>query len=272
MLTRSGLVNAAAAGWRWWGAGTTYWQCQARARNREQGRRPAAVSDRVRRRSCAGAGRRVCGRGEAVRWICADLLAGQRPCDRLGDSRTEHRYGGYSLATTETEYARHRAIPDPACRQTGRHRRRTRPAVRPGTDCATRLLSSWPTPGVSVYTVMILLGQESRARPTHALTCRVRSCRCSVTRSRRRYTEGVEPEAITAHTGIRIRWRTRRRNRDVLLVWRSTCTGRCGTRYLEIAHHIYCGVGQRLIVEMPRVVPALKPQLQVVHADRKQRQ
>jgi hypothetical protein len=30
--------------------------------------------------------------------------------------------------------------------------------------------------------------------------------------------------------------------------------------------------GQRLIVEMPRVVPALKPQLQVVHADAKQRQ
>jgi hypothetical protein len=30
--------------------------------------------------------------------------------------------------------------------------------------------------------------------------------------------------------------------------------------------------GQRLIVEMPLVVPALKPQLQVVHADRKQRQ
>ena len=30
--------------------------------------------------------------------------------------------------------------------------------------------------------------------------------------------------------------------------------------------------GQRLIVEMPLVVPALKPQLHVVHADRKQRQ
>jgi hypothetical protein len=30
--------------------------------------------------------------------------------------------------------------------------------------------------------------------------------------------------------------------------------------------------GQRLIVEMPLVVPALKPQLQVVHADRRQRQ
>jgi hypothetical protein len=29
---------------------------------------------------------------------------------------------------------------------------------------------------------------------------------------------------------------------------------------------------QRLIVEMPLVVPALKPQLQVVHAERKQRQ
>ena len=42
------------------GAGTTFWQCQARARNREQSRRPAAGSDRVRRRSCAGAGRRVC--------------------------------------------------------------------------------------------------------------------------------------------------------------------------------------------------------------------
>jgi hypothetical protein len=47
---------------------------------------------------------------------------------------------------------------------------------------------------------------------------------------------------------------------------------RCGTRYLEVAHHMYCGVGQRLIVEMPGVVLALKPQLQVVHADRKQRQ
>ena len=42
------------------GAGTTFWQCQARARNREQSRRPAAGSDRVRRRSCAGAGQRVC--------------------------------------------------------------------------------------------------------------------------------------------------------------------------------------------------------------------
>jgi hypothetical protein len=30
--------------------------------------------------------------------------------------------------------------------------------------------------------------------------------------------------------------------------------------------------GQRLIVEMPPVVPALKPRLQVVHADRKRRQ
>ena len=144
--------------------------------------------------------------------------------------------------------------------------------VRSGTDCATRSLPSRPTPRVSVYTVMILLGQESRARPTHALTCRARSCRCSVTRSGRWYTEDVEPKAITARTRIRIRRRTRRRNRDVLLVWRSTCTERCGTCYLEVAHHIYCGVGQRLIVEMPRAVPALKPQLQVVHADRKQRQ
>ena len=66
--------------------------------------------------------------------------------------------------------------------------------------------------------------------------------------------------------------RTHRRNRDVLLVGRSTSTERCETRYLEAAHHMYCGVGQRLIVEMPRVVPAPKPQLQVVHADRKQRQ
>ena len=46
---------------------------------------------------------------------------------------------------------------------------------------------------------------------------------------------------------------------------------RCGIRYLEVAHHMYCGVGRRLIVEMPRVVPALKLQLQVVQADRKQR-
>ena len=180
---------------------------------------------------------------------------------------------GFLVAWTDCRlYARHTAIPGPACRQTGRHRRRTRPAVRSGTDCATRSLPSRPTPRVSVYTVMILLGQESRARPTHALTCRARSCRCSVTRSGRWYTEDVEPKAITARTRIRICRRTRRRNRDVLLVWRSTCTERCGTRYLEVAHHIYCGVGQRLIVEMPRVVPALEPQLQVVHADRKQRQ
>ena len=101
----------------------------------------------------------------------------------------------------ETEYARHTAIPGPACRQTGRHRRRTRPKVRSGTDCATRSLPSRPTPRVSVYTVMILLGQESRARPTHALTCRARSCRCSFTRSGRSSVEGVEPKAITSTKG-----------------------------------------------------------------------
>jgi hypothetical protein len=66
------------------GAGTTFWQCQARACNESR-------SDREDHALVLGGEHAA--RGEALRWICADLLAGPRSCDRLGDSRTKHRYG-----------------------------------------------------------------------------------------------------------------------------------------------------------------------------------